>query len=109
MAWLRSRVEKTHLLRVTLNEPCDTKAIEDFIAHREVVSVDEDVTDIHETVRMHHNHRKIGEQQPVKVTLVYERKGAMLQDLVIEAQSRDIEDVRDEVMRDIQTLVVKRD
>ncbi|TXT57503.1 MAG: hypothetical protein BAJATHORv1_10205 [Candidatus Thorarchaeota archaeon] len=102
MDWLESKVEKSHLVRVTLNQKCDVAAIEEYLANKEIISIDEEFQDDSEDVRVHYILPSKGEDD-TKVTLHYDRRNGIINDLTIEANSEYIGIAKEKIIKDLQS------
>jgi hypothetical protein len=103
MDWLESKVEKAHLMRVSINSNCDITELESFLTSTEKISVDEEFSDDRESVRVLYNHPVVGDDE-VMVSLTYDRKNSFLQDVVIETRSTNIGQYRDEVVAKMESF-----
>ncbi len=106
MDWLESKVEKSHMMRMTINSKCDIESLEAYLSGIEKVSVDEEFSNERESVRVHYLHPVEDNAADVKVTLSYDRKNRFVQDVVVDTQAENIEKYRDEIMKAISTYCI---
>ncbi len=101
MDFLGRRIEKEHMIRQSLNIRCDPAKIEGYLADKVVVSVDEEVQDKREVVRTHYLF-DASEIEKATVTLTYDRKNGVLQDLVIECKGTNVMEIKRKVLRELE-------
>ena len=104
MEWAEHRVEKSHLLRMTINRKCNITNLDSFLSKREVVSVTEDVIEDRISMRVRYNHIGPKGNSNTAVILNIDRKNNLIQDVVIDTQSLDVERIRNEVMTDLEPI-----
>ncbi len=107
MDWLESKVEKDHLMRVSINSKCDISALESYLESIETISVDEELTDDRESVRVLYHLPVMHGDDEVKVSLAYDRKNSFLQDVTIETRSINISKYREEVIEQMVSFCDK--
>ncbi len=105
MDYLKTRVEKSHLIRLSLNLPCDPKAIEAFLASKDVTSIDEEFLTDRESVRALYSTADEHGHHEATVTVTYDRKHHILQEIAIEAQAQEIDDIRKHVLDEIYSAI----
>ncbi|MBD3405125.1 MAG: hypothetical protein GF411_03195 [Candidatus Lokiarchaeota archaeon] len=102
MDWLESKVEKSHLVRVTLNQKCEVTALEQYLSSKEIISIDEEYQDDSEDVRVHYIMPSTSDEE-IKVTLYYDRRNGIIHDLTIEASSANIADAKKNILEEIES------
>lgn len=109
MDWVRSRVEKAHLIRLSLNAKCNPEALERFIASKEITSMDEEYFEDREAVRVLYNTTTSNGEPHAVVTLTYDRKNRLLQEVSIETRSHDVSGIRKQIMEELNVFIVDED
>ncbi|MFW9847860.1 MAG: hypothetical protein ACFFF4_01905 [Candidatus Thorarchaeota archaeon] len=107
--WLESKVEKDHLMRVSINAKCDIPALESYLDSIETVSIDEELSDDRESVRVLYHLPVIHGNDEVKVSLAYDRKNSFLRDVTIETRSINIGQYRKEVIAQMMSFCDKEE
>ncbi len=105
MDWIKSRVERNHLVRISINMKCDPEAIEEFLSKKDVISMDEEFLVDRETVRVLYNMHDNNGVHLAAITLTYDRKHKLLQEVSIDAQARDIESLKKRVLDELSKAI----
>ena len=104
MDWLEGKVEKAHLMRVSINSRCDIPALEEYLESTETISVDEEFADDREPVRVVYSHPLDENNEEVLVSISYDRKNSFLQDVSVETRATNIGQIRDEVVSTMRSF-----
>ena len=104
MEWVEHRIEKSHLLRMTLNRKCDIAALDSFLSQKEIVSVTEDIFEDRFSMRVRYNHIGINKSSNTAVILDIDRKNQLLKDVIIDTQSLDVERIKNEVLKELESV-----
>jgi hypothetical protein len=106
---LATRVKSDHLLRIAINKPYTPGAVEQFLNEKDIVAVDEEIQDDREPVRVLYEVDDIPDVPDVKVTLCYDRKNCLIQDVTIETPTHNVDVVRNRVMTEIGKLTIQEE
>jgi hypothetical protein len=104
MEWAEHRVEKSHLIHMTINQKCDIPTLDSFLRSKEIISVNEDIVEDRLSMRVKYNHVGAKGNSNTTVTIAIDRKNGLLQDVVIDTQSLDVQRIKNEVLGDLESV-----
>ncbi len=102
MDWLESKVEKSHLTRITLNAKCSIEKLEAYIDQVETVSIDEELQKDRSAVRVTYHYKSPFIEGETKVTISYDRRNAIIQDVIIETSAMDVTLIKNGVIEKLR-------
>ncbi len=102
--FLESRVTQSHLVRIALNSKFDVNELETYLSDKEIVSMDEELLEDREHVRVRYLYTNRDVDTEATVTLSYDRKNSTFQDVTIEGEYKDMSKLRKIVIQEIMNL-----
>jgi hypothetical protein len=106
MDLLSKRIEKDHLIRHSLNVRCDPKCIEKFLATKTVTAIDEELQEDREAIRTHYLYADPASHHNASVTLTYDRKNGVLQDVVVESQGGNVGQIKESILKELEESII---
>lgn len=105
MDWMGGRIEKDHLIRHTLNVKCDPSKIENYLATKTIISIDEEVQEDSESIRAHYIFSEPHGPGTANITLSYDRMTGVIKDIVVESHGGDVEALKEKVLKELQSCL----
>ncbi|MFW9920762.1 MAG: hypothetical protein ACFFED_14250 [Candidatus Thorarchaeota archaeon] len=102
MDYLGGRIEKEHMIRHTLNIRCNPANVEAYLNSKTVISVDEEVQEGSEMVRTHYLFSDQDMDQEATVTLSYDRKNGVIEDLIVESKGANVVRTKERILRELE-------
>lgn len=106
---LASRLRTDHLLRIAVNKPYHHGTVEQFLNEKDILPVDEELQEDCEAVRVLYEIDDISNVPDVKMTLCYDRKNHLIQDVTIETLTHNVDEVRNRVLTEINDLTISEE
>ncbi len=101
MDYLGGRIETEHMIRHTLNIKCDPRNVEAYLNTKTIISLDEEVQEGREMVRTHYLFSDRDLDEPATVTLSYDRKNGVVEDIIVESKGANVEKIKKRILEEL--------